>query len=178
MRARALLWLALAALVACGSEGPDDELHPIRSRTIPRILPAREAVETGQIPTLDPHTMNDAEVSKVLGAGAFCAFRYVSDGKPVLAWQLRQAGSAKAVVKLNGALVELERNPEAHVLQFGSDEVRLTVTTDPNERVRSTSHKPHEAKLLFEIGQQLRVGYMGYSICPAMASSVARSRSS
>lgn len=169
MRARTVIWVALAALAGCGSEAPDDVVSPIRDLTIPRVVSVQKALNTSEIPTLDPHTMNDAEVSKVLGEGSFCAFLYVSDGKPVVAWKPQQAeAAAKAVVKLNGVLVELQRNADASATQFVADELRLTLTSpDSNERGRSHSQRPQEAKLLFEVGQRLRVGYGGYSVCPA-----------
>lgn len=85
MRARASLLLALAAFAGCGSEAPDDKLNPVRGQDIPRFVSPQEALETSEIPTIDPHTMTDAEISNVLGQGPFCAFRYVSDGDSVLA---------------------------------------------------------------------------------------------
>jgi hypothetical protein len=131
---------------------------------------AQEALDTSEIETLDPHTMNDAEISKVLGEGSFCAFRYVSDGKPVLAWkrQPADAAAANAVVKLNGLLVELQSKTDGSATQFLADELRLTLTSaDSNKRERPSTQRPQEAKLLFEIGQRLRVGYGGYFVCPA-----------
>lgn len=168
MRMQALTVVVLAASAGCGSEAPDDKLNPTRAQESPRLVSAQEALDTVETSTLDPHTMNDAEIRKVLGKGRFCAFRYVSDGKPVLAWK-RQAGesNAVAVVKLNGVLVRLHNNAAKSANEFVADAVRLIVTSSgANQTERRSAERPQEAKLVFEIDQQLRVGYGGYSVCP------------
>ena len=171
MRARIVLFIALTAAAACGSEAPDDKIKPIRADAVPYLVSAEEALDTSEIATIDPHTMNDAEISKVLGPGPFCAFRYVSDGKPVLAWKRRPTGSnAAAVVKVNGVLVGLQNESDMGSNVLTADTIRLTLSgnetrqSEPGDVVR-----PREAKLLLEISDQLRVGYGGYSVCPAQS---------
>lgn len=167
MRARSHMWLACLLLAGCGSEAPDDAVNAALGTSIPRVVTLREALSTPEIRTLDPHSMNDAEIAKVLGAAPFCAFRYVSDGKPVLAWKSPLAqGGAQAVVKLNGALVELEHKSKAGDMQFVADELHMQVTPNDAQEPDRSGNRPREAKLLFEIGQQLRVGYGGYLVCP------------
>jgi hypothetical protein len=169
MRARIVLFIALAAAAACSSEAPDDKINPVRADAVPYLVSAQEALDTSEIATIDPHTMNDAEVSKILGSGPFCAFRYVSDGKPVLAWKRQSNGSKEvAVVKLNGVLVGLQNEADAGSNVFTADTIRLTVSGSETRQSDSDSiAHPGEAKLLFEISDQLRVGYSGYSVCPA-----------
>ena len=169
MQARIILFIALTAAAGCGSEEPDDIINPVRADDAPRVVSAREALDTSEIATIDPHTMNDAEISKVLGEGPFCAFRYVSDGNPVLAWK-RQSNesSAAAVVKINGVLVGLQPESTKNVNAFVAEAIRMTLLPDDTQQGEAGNvERPREAKLLLEIDQQLRVGYGGYSVCPA-----------
>ena len=154
----------LAVLAGCGSEAPGDKANPIDPSQISRIVPAQQALSTSDIGTLDPHTMNDAEISKALGEGAFCDFRYVSDGDPVLAWKSQPSEAhGSAVVKLNGVLVALQGDP-ARTNTFKADEIRLELTS--KDARRDNSEQPQNAKLLFEVGERLKVGYDGYVVCP------------
>lgn len=166
MRTSMVLSVALI-LSGCGSDAPDDELKPVRAQDIPRVVSGQEALDTSAISTLDPHTMNDAEINKVLGQGPFCAFRYVSDGKPVLAWKPQpEESSSAAVVKLNGVLVGLHNTVIDGSNHFVADSIRLTLmAADANQTEAWRAEHPRESKLLFEIEQQLRVGYGGYSVC-------------
>lgn len=160
--------LAVAVAVAgCGSDAADDELTPMRSADIPHVVSAQQAISTAYVPGIDPQTMNDAEVTKVLGEGAFCAFRYVSDGKPILAWKQPTKGEGTAVVKLNGLLVELERQKGQGAARFTADEIVMSVTSTEAPAAKSAnSSRPTQATLTFEIRQKLRVGYGGYTVCP------------
>lgn len=167
MRARSPIWLACLLLTGCGSEAPDDAVNAALGKNIPRVVTLQEALTTPDIPTLDPHSMNDAEIAKVLGAAPFCAFRYVSDGQPALAWTSSPVeGRAPAVLKLNGGLVALQHESGAGGMQFVADELHMQVTPDDAQESVRSDGRPQEAKLLFEIGQELRVGYGGYLVCP------------
>ena len=78
-------FLAAAALAACGdADRPDDIVDPARGETIPRIVPAEEALASVHVPSLDPATMTRAEIDKALGAQTLCVFRYTSEARPVL----------------------------------------------------------------------------------------------
>lgn len=168
MRSLKLTLIALSACAGCGSESPDDQMNPLRGQDIPRLVSAQEALGTSEIATIDPHTMNDAEISKVLGEGPFCAFRYVSDGNPVLAWKRQSNGSSVAVVKINGVLVGLRPESTKNANAFVADAIRLTLLPeDTQQNEASDVGRPRKAKLLFEIDQQLRIGYGGYSVCPS-----------
>ncbi len=102
--ALALLALAVApAFSGCSQDAaPDDQLKLRRPADIPRVVSAEEALRGAHLPAVDPLNMEDAEIGKVLGPGPFCAFRYTSDGKPVLAWKPETDESkAAGVVKVN-----------------------------------------------------------------------------
>lgn len=165
MRVHISASLLLLICAGCGSEAPDDKINPLRAPEIPRMVSVQEALNTSEISTLDPATMNDAEITKVLGEGPFCAFRYVSDGKPVLAWKAVQGGATNGVVKLNGRLVSLQHVP-GDSMQFVADPIRLSLAANPHsEPERANDPRPESAKLVFEVDQELRVGYGGYSAC-------------
>ncbi|WEX07874.1 DUF6692 family protein [Chelativorans sp. AA-79] len=159
-----LLALILASgLSACGeSDAPDDELHPVRSHEVPRVVPAGEAVSGLHIPTLDPETMNDAEVSAAIGPGSRCEFRYTSYGRPILAVKATPDGAAEGAVKLGGNLVVLRSPSSSGELLFSADQVRMSLLPDGEA---SPGETPEEATSVFEVGDSLRVGYRGYYRC-------------
>ena len=157
---------ALGWLAACGEDAaPDDVTEPVHSPEIARILPAGEAIAGAHIPTLDPATMVDAEIEKVLGRGPRCEFRYTSEGRPVLAARTAAGSEAPAgVVKLNGHLVPLQRDTAgAQSIVLGADPVRMAVT--PDGGAAAADARQREANAVFEIGNGLRVGYRGYYRC-------------
>jgi hypothetical protein len=158
--------VALVAVTGCGERAaPDDETNPVQAAEIARITPANEAIAGAHIPTLDPATLVDAEIEKVLGPGPRCEFRYTSEGRPVLAATARANGEARdGVVKLNGHLVVLGRaTPGAGELALAADRVRLTVT--PEGAAKAAGARQREADVIFEVGDSLRVGYRGYYRC-------------
>lgn len=153
---RAALAGALGFLAACGAgEAPDDELAAIHAPQSAELAPAAKALAGAYVPHLDPANMNDAEIRKVLGAGSHCTFGYTSDGKPVLGVQWPASGAgAKGAVKLNGHLVALSGAAKDGALELSADRVRMTLVPEGSEAV-----------LLFEVGDELRVGYRGYYTC-------------
>ena len=158
--------VALGALAACGEgAAPDDVTDPVHAPEVARVAPAAEAIGGAHLPALDPATMVDAEISKVLGPGARCEFRYTSEGHPVLAASPAAGGEAPAgVVKLNGHLVPLQREAaDAQSIVLRSGDVRLTVTPDDGAAVDDARQR--EANVIFEVDNSLRVGYRGYYRC-------------
>lgn len=157
------LLLAVGLLTACG--GPADETNAGSAPGIVRIVPGNEAVSGAHVPTLDPMTMADAEILKVLGPGPRCEFRYTSAGKPVLAARPSWTGDARdGVLKVNGHLVALHRtSAEGGGLVFADDEIRVTVRPEDGER--SDGAGQQEAEVVFEVGDSLRAGYRGYYRC-------------
>lgn len=172
-------FLGLGFLAACGqSEAPDDASS--HAPEIVRVKTAAQALEGAQVPTLDPSTMNGAEIRKVIGIGRHCIFRYTSTGKPVAVVGLDQSGNpATGVMKLNGSLVPLEpdtaatRN-RADGLVLIADPVRLSV--QPIQQAAASADPDQdqvEAEMVFEVGQELTVGYGGYLECSAAPTATA-----
>ena len=175
MRARLTLVLAAVGVLAgCSeNEAPDDDTQPVRAPEVVRIVPASEALAGAHIPTLDPVTMNDAEIRRVLEAGPRCEFRYTTTGDPVLAVNMRPNGATGGgVVKLNGSLIALEpASIGGDVGPVGSfmlvaDPIRMTVAPDRGEQAEGRDGvRRREADMVFEVEQSLRVGYRGYLDC-------------
>jgi hypothetical protein len=167
--------MVLSGLAAgCEESGlPDDKVNQAPSHVVPKILPASEALSGAHIPTLDPMTMAEAAVSKVIGDGPRCEFRYTTAGAATLAMSTAADGSVhEGVVKVNGSLVALmrvlsdqaARRPGSTTL--AADPIRLTINTDQgNEWEPLAGVSRREAAVIFEIGSELKVGYRGYLDC-------------
>lgn len=170
-----LLPVALLGLLAgCdGSIAPDDGAQHPRAAEIARIVPAEEALANAVVATLDPRTMNDAEIRKALGTGPRCEFRYTSSGLPVLA-----VGAAPSdpplggVVKLNGHLVPLAAVPvgsapgPSGALLLAAGPIRMAIMPEPGEGAEGRDGlRRREADMVFQVGESLRVGYRGYLGC-------------
>jgi hypothetical protein len=163
---------SLGLLAGCdGSGAPDDVVEHPRAAEIARIVPAEEALANVVVATLDPRTMNDAEIRKALGTGPRCEFRYTSSGKPVLAVGAQPIGPPLGgVVKLNGHLVPLEAAPANDVprpdkgLLLTAGPIRMTIVPGP-EGDEGNGVRRREAEMVFEVGESLRVGYRGYLGC-------------
>jgi hypothetical protein len=168
-----VLFLLVAVLSACSdNEAPDDDVHSAKAPEIARIVPARDALAGAYVPTLDPMTMNEAEIRKVLKIGPWCEFRYTSTGKPVLAIGMQSGQTAlNGVIKLNGNLAVLTgasdgggKQGEHFVLH--ADPVRVSVVPhQPQPDAARKSGQRREANMIFEVGQRLKVGYRGYLHC-------------
>lgn len=155
-----LIVAAPAVLAGCGeSAAPDDVVNPPRNEEVAPIVPSGEAVSGADIATLDPATMVDAEISKVLGGPPACTFRYTSAGKPVFAMDAIE-GPATAAMKLNGKMLRLPAAVSEDGFRVADPPVRLSVNPEGDPRGGSV-----EAEMVFEIGEQLRVGYRGYLHC-------------
>ncbi|MGE3279964.1 MAG: DUF6692 family protein [Alphaproteobacteria bacterium] len=165
------LLFVLGLLAGCDNEAPDDETQPARAPEIPRIVTAQEALAGAHIPTLDPATMNSAEIRKAIGNGPRCIFRYTSTGRPVLAVSTgAPAAAAEGVVKLNGHLVPLKAAPIEPAGRNGeilllAEPIRMTVAPDPGAQTEDPGYLRRQANMIFEVGQSLRVGYRGYLEC-------------
>lgn len=149
------------------SDAPDDELNPVSVPEVARIVPASEALAGAQVPSLDPATMNAAEIEKALGTGPHCEFRYTNEGKPVLAVKaLSDGNAAVGVVKLSGSLVILRAASASGDLVLQAGEVHVALAPDLEEQVEEPDDaQAREATVVFEVGNSLRVGYRGYYKC-------------
>src|SRR5690606_7618547 len=110
-RLTSIVPLAAALLIAgCGDRPPpEDQVGPPPEPTPPRLVEAAEIVGGAHVPSLDPATMQEAEIERVIGRAPRCLFRYTGGGKPVLAIPSAPSAGAAAVIKLNGDLVALQR---------------------------------------------------------------------
>lgn len=171
VRSAAVCLLALGLLAGCGqSDAPDDKLQPVQSTQVARIMPPEEVLEGANIPTLDPHTMVEAEVGRAIGDGARCEFRYTGAGGPVLAVSTPGDGAAESgVLKLNGGLVLLEPADgpgEREGVLLAAGPIRATVSPDRSDEPEELNGaRRQEGDMIFEIRDQLRVGYRGFLDC-------------
>ncbi|MCJ8519762.1 hypothetical protein ABID21_002503 [Pseudorhizobium tarimense] len=151
---------APAVLAGCGENAaPDDMVNPPRAEEVAPIVPASEAVSGADVPTLDPATMVDAEIAKVLGGPPGCTFRYTSAGNPVLALGAGD-GPITGAMKLAGKMIRLSATVAEGGVRAEDPPVRISVNPEGDPRGGSV-----EAEMVFEIGDQLRVGYGGYLQC-------------
>ncbi|MBL0422522.1 hypothetical protein JI739_19405 [Ramlibacter sp. AW1] len=170
--------VAVAFLAACGqSELPDDASTP--PPAVARAASAKEALQGAHVRTLDPTTLRGAEVRKVIGARPHCTFRYTGSGHPVVVAGLRQDGSAElGVIKLNNQLVPLQPEPStsgqaAAGFVLSSEPVRVSVRPLPNASASEHAGAQRvEADMIFEVGQELKVGYGGFLECRTAAPSL------
>lgn len=161
MRRLLLPVLAAAALAACGeADRPDDIVDPARGETIPRIVPAEEALASVHVPSLDPATMTRAEIDKALGAQTLCVFRYTSEARPVLATAFAAGGApVRGVVKLGGDLVLLEAAPGESGAQYRLEAGDIRIVVSPLEG------EDRRAEMTFAVGERLHAGYGGFHDC-------------
>lgn len=171
-----LLAAVLGPLAACDrDDAPDDAVRHPRAPGIVRIAPAGEALANAAIATLDPATMNDAQIRQAIGTGPRCVFRYTGAGKPVFAVSARPDGPPLVgVAKLNGHLVRLDAAAEGEAgragdtLRLTAGPVRMTIRPDPAETAADRDGaQRREADMIFEVGESLKVGYRGYVDCAA-----------
>ena len=154
-------------VAACGqSDAPDDA--PALPTEVAGVKTAAGALEGANVPTLDPGTLNDAEIRKVVGERPRCTFRYTSSGRPVLVAGRNPDGTFGAgLMKLNGHLVSLEPAPTVETsgsggFVLGAPPLRLSV-----KRLDDAPAEQQQAPadMVFEVGQRLKVGYGGFIAC-------------
>lgn len=176
MRLAFLLLSACAGLTACERNVAPSRTPPaqhVEGGTGAPVLPAPEAVRTPAIARLDPETLTDADIAKVLPPGPGCRFAYTQFSPPVVV--VRAGQPAKGVVKLHGALVEVRPRTGAAdlgALATGPTLVAdgLTLRIDPKEgEPVDPGMEVRHANLIFELKQGLRVGYSGFYGCVGQA---------
>lgn len=167
------LLVGLLLLTACGDPAPGEGIEKKNSaETMPEIVPAAEAIRTAAIPTIDLHTMDEAEYEKILAKAQRCRFLYTSGGGPVLAASAAGGKPATGVVKIHGKLVELkaERVTSFDALlngaTFVADGIRVQVIPDADESFElHDGRTQREADAILELEQGLKVGYRGWYAC-------------
>lgn len=168
-----ILVLTVLLVSGCGDPAPGDGVEKAHEKqTMPDVVSASEAVQTPDIPTIDLHTMADAEIEKVIPPGPHCSFAYTSASRPVLVGTVAANGGARGVVKIHGKLVEVSA-PRADSLEaltkgatFTAGGLRVTVLPHMESNVQQQADKTRrEADAILELAQGLKVGYRGWYTC-------------
>ena len=171
---RAALTLSFVWLTACGDPAPGEGMEkPLTEGPMPEVVPGPVAVATPDITTIDPATMNPAEIGKVVSPGPRCSFAYTAASPPVLVGGVKATEtSITGVVKLHGRLVELTAQQVKTVGELGAgatftaEGIRLSVKPEREEGGEvNKGLRRWPANLLFELDQGLRVGYHGWYTC-------------
>ena len=165
--------LIAAVLTGCADPAPGEGMeNPMMQKPLPELASAQDAVSSPDIPTIDPQTLQTAEIVKVLGNVPQCAFRYTAESPPILAiGDSDQGVGSQAVTKIHGRLVQLssDRKPSYESLQeglsFTADGMTMRMVSDEPEKVKSG--KQVTAELHFSLQQGLNVGYLGWYECDA-----------
>lgn len=171
---RMFVALGLLWLTGCGDPAPGEGMEkPLAEEPMPEVVPGPVAVGTPDIPAIDPATMNQAEIAKVVPSGPRCSFAYTAASPPVLVGGVAAAkASITGVVKLHGRLVELTAQHAKTIDElragatFTAQGITLTVKPDREEggEAEESQHR-RPANLLFELDQGLHVGYRGWYTC-------------
>ncbi|RAH96221.1 DUF305 domain-containing protein [Acuticoccus sediminis] len=150
---------------AGGVERPETMDEPL-----PEVVPAEEAVESPVVAAMDPAPLQDADVEKVLGAGAACRFHRSAEADPILVAVPGQGG-ARGVMKLNGKLVELASETggldgfaNGTMLSAGPIHMRVMPVAGAETETEGDMAS-RKADLVFQLDQGLTVGYRGLLNC-------------
>lgn len=159
-------------LTACGDPAPGAGMkEPLMRPPLPEVVSGREAINSPDIASIDPQTLDQSEVDKVLGPGPFCNFAYTAESPPVVAIKHDgESGLARGVVKIHGKLVQLSSEPMAGYSALGAgaslaaDNINVVVALGKDGDVEPNGEKAI-ADLHFELAQGLKVGYRGWYTC-------------
>ena len=166
-----LMATASLGFIACGGPAPGEGMESkMAPEALPEVVSAQSAIQIAAIPAIDPETMEDAEIDKVLPPGARCGFSYTSSSQPVLS-----GDGGTGVVKIHGRLVKLQASTASSEIsskpaEYRTEGMRLTVRLLEDNPKRKNGTTRQEAEMHFEIEEGLTVGYRGYYTCkPANA---------
>ena len=166
--------LGTAFLTGCGDPAPGEGMqNPMMQGPSPEVVGAQEAVSSSDIPAIDPQTMQEAEIEKVLGDVAYCVYLYTAESPPILAIDNTDQGQgSRAVTKIHGRLVELsaDQKPGYENLQQGlmlsAEGLTMRVFSDEEEQPESAELGDLiTAELHFSLQQGLNAGYLGWYRC-------------
>lgn len=168
--------LSAAVLAGCDDPAPRDAMdNSVMQAAPPEVMGAQQAINSPDILTIDPQTMQRAEIEKVLGKGPYCYYRYTAESPPILAASnAAQNERYRAVTKIHGRLVELTADQKpgyeklTEGLVFTAEGLKLKVLADGKRQPESA--KPGErvaAELHFSLEQGLNAGYLGWYDCQA-----------
>lgn len=169
---RAPLTALIFMLVVTGCDNPapgEGMPKPLAEAPEPKLVSASEALHSPDLTAVDPGTLDQAEILKVVPPGPRCSFRYTDGSSPVLAGALVTGSTtAKGVVKLHGRLVEVTAQSVGSLealadgATFTAEGLRLTVIPEGDE---VEPGQRRVANLEFELEQGLLVGYRGWYTC-------------
>nr|WP_139232977.1 hypothetical protein [Halomonas korlensis] len=146
--------------------------EPMMQHPSPEVVTAQEAINSPDIPAIDPQTMATAEMEKVLGDVPYCTYRYTIESPPILAISnTEQDQGYRGVIKIHGRLVELsaDQKPSYENLQEGlelsTEGLEMRVVLDVEGPVSEESDEVIAAELHFSLEQGLNAGYLGWYRC-------------
>ena len=157
---------------ACDNPPPDNNGGgSVTNKPQPEVVPAQEAIQKPDIPTIDLMAMDQAEIDKVLMPGPRCRFSYTEEGGPVFAAGIQEQ-TVRGVVKIHGRLVELHAD-NIHDINaltgggvFTADTMSVDITPTEDENAEAPRLPLHRsASLKFTLQQGLEVGYEGWYTC-------------
>lgn len=153
-------------LAACGDPAPGEGVaHPPMQAPAPEIVPAQQALQTPDIPAIDPQTMQQAEIDKVLPPGPRCSFLYTAESRPILVATPAEGG-AQGVIKLHGKLVRVQAPAgDLQALAGGGTFSAEGVTLEVAPEEQAVAAEPVPADLHFSLDAGLNVGYHGWYGC-------------
>lgn len=146
-----------------GRDPTGDETALIGAPEPAPIATSDEAILGAHIPTLDPGPLSEAEITNALGEVSYCSFRYTKDGAAIVAFG--NVANGNGVVALNGYRVILTATDANEGISMSAGQIRLTMSPEAPLRFDGTPISTIDSELVFSIGDQLRVGYVGYVRC-------------
>jgi hypothetical protein len=158
-----------------GGAGEIDALH--EPTVAPRIVPPREAITSADIAKTDLGELDAAEIERVLGRRAYCAFHYSRAAGPVAAFT-----PAGGVIKLHGRLVPLDsaidpKQDPANAVVLTADGVKLRIHPHADASAKDLDGLTvHEADAVLTLAAGLDVGYRGYYGCALRADAASAAR--
>ena len=132
----------------------------------PKVMSAADAINKPDIATIDPTTLAEPEIRKVLTSETRCDFMYTYEGKPIFSVAINENGKVQGVMKIHGVLVSLTSTTIDSFKslrnggQFYAAPIQFTV-----QRSTEASEGDQSAIAHFRINDQLNVGYKGFYRC-------------
>tara|TARA_A100001391_G_scaffold192940_1_gene167621 strand:- start:1948 stop:2559 length:612 start_codon:yes stop_codon:yes gene_type:complete len=143
---------------------PDDAIDPALGDEPAEFMTAEAALEGAEVAGLDPATLDDVQIKEGLAGTRRCVFRYTSEGDPVFALDPDADGEEAGLLKVNGALIRMAlASSSEEMLTYEAGDVGITLTSE--QQAQGPDADQREATMIFEIGNELRVGYGGYYRC-------------
>lgn len=164
--------LVFLLLAACGDPAPGEGMEKsMAEKTLPEIVSASTAIQSPDIPKIDPGTLDEAEIEKVISPGPRCEFSYTAQSPPVVAAGIGPDAGTQGVIKIHGRLVRMRANGIKNFESlisggtFVADEVEFAVKPEMKEGELRNGDRRRPAEALFTIRDEHSVGYYGWYTC-------------